>query len=80
MTSDVTRIESRMSKIGSYRDLIVWQKAHELALKTYGLCVKFPKADEAFIVKKQLLRSTLSIAANIAKGSAVIKERLIATI
>lgn len=57
-----------MPQIKSYRDLIVWQKAHELALKTYSLCSHFPKNDEAFIVKKQLLRSTLSIAANIVEG------------
>ncbi len=55
-------------KIRSYRDLIVWQKAHELAKKVLSLCRKFPKTDEAKIIKGQLIKATTSVPANIAEG------------
>jgi four helix bundle protein len=56
-------------KIKSYRDLIVWQKAHELAKLTLQNTNKqFPPTDEARIVKRQLVRSVLSVPANIAEG------------
>ncbi|TAN45479.1 MAG: four helix bundle protein [Nitrospirae bacterium] len=54
--------------IGSYRDLIVWQKAHALAKSVIAVCAKYPRNDEAIIIRKQLLRSSTSIAANIAEG------------
>ena len=55
-------------KIRSYRDLIVWQRAHELAKKVLGICKKFPKTDEARIIKSQIIRSSISVPANIAEG------------
>jgi four helix bundle protein len=55
-------------KIRSYRDLIVWQKAHDLAKKTLNICHKFPKTDEAKIIKAQIIRSATSVPANIAEG------------
>lgn len=57
-----------MGEIRTYRDLIVWQKSHELAKLVLEACGKFPKTDEARIVKKQLIRSCTSIPANIAEG------------
>lgn len=54
--------------IKNYKDLIVWQKAHDLARKVLAICRKFPQADEAKIIKKQLIRSTTSVPANIAEG------------
>ncbi len=58
----------KLSEVNSYRDLIVWQKAHKLAKSTLGLAAKFPRTDEARIVKRQLVRAATSVPANIAEG------------
>ena len=50
-----------------FRDLKVWQRAHELVLDTYRLTVDFP-SDERFGLTAQLRRSATSIASNIAEG------------
>ena len=55
-------------RIKTYRDLIVWQKAHVLAKKVLAICRKFPKTDEARIIKTQLIKSSTSVPANIAEG------------
>ena len=65
------RIKDQVSlgkDIQSYRDLIVWQKAHQLAKKVLNITRQFPGTDEARIVKKQLIRAILSVPANIAEG------------
>lgn len=51
----------------SYRELKVWQKAHELVLKVYKETKNFPK-DERFALVSQLRRAVVSIPANIAEG------------
>jgi four helix bundle protein len=51
----------------SFKDLIVWQRAVELALAVYKLTAAFP-ADERFGLSNQLRRSSVSIASNIAEG------------
>ena len=51
----------------SFRELIVWQKAHELVLKVYGFTSRFPPT-ETYGLKSQLRRSTVSVPANIAEG------------
>ena len=51
----------------SFRDLIVWQKAHQLVLEVYRLSAGFPK-NEMFGLTSQLRRSSVSVAANIAEG------------
>lgn len=55
-------------EIKTYRDLVVWQRAHELAKKVLIICRNFPSSDEARIIKAQLIRSATSIPANIAEG------------
>ncbi len=55
-------------KIKGYRDLIVWQKSHKLAKRVIEICRKFPNTEEARIIKKQLIRSSTSVPANIAEG------------
>lgn len=59
---------SRQGKINSYRDLIVWQKAHELAKEIINTDFQPSNREEVKIVKNQLIRSSLSIPANIAEG------------
>ena len=49
----------------SFRDLIVWQKAHEFVLKTYHLTKQFP-ADERYCLIPQMRRAAISIPANVA--------------
>jgi four helix bundle protein len=50
-----------------FRQLKVWQKAHELALAIYKTSRDFPR-EERYGVTSQIRRSTASIAANLAEG------------
>ena len=56
-------------KIQSHRDLLVWQKAMDLAVDVYRLSRKFPLA-ETYRLVAQVTRSAVSVAANIAEGHA----------
>lgn len=51
----------------SFRDLIVWQKAHQFVLDAYRLTAGFP-ACERFALSQQLRRAAVSVPANIAEG------------
>src|SRR5205823_14128109 len=51
----------------SFRDLMVWQKAHELVLAVYRLTDSFPDR-EKFGLSHQMRRAAVSIPANIAEG------------
>lgn len=51
----------------TFRDLIVWQKAHELVLAVYKFSDDFPKRED-YCLTSQLRRAARSIAANIAEG------------
>ena len=53
--------------IRSHRDLIVWQRAMELAVEVRRLAERLP-ASERHAMQEQLRRSVTSIAANIAEG------------
>ncbi|MSR71514.1 MAG: four helix bundle protein [Candidatus Taylorbacteria bacterium] len=55
-------------KSSSYKDLVVWQKACEIAVEVYSLVGELPK-DEKFGIASQMQRSAVSIASNIAEGS-----------
>ena len=50
-----------------FQQLTVWQKAHELTLKIYGLTKGFP-SEERFGLQSQIRRASASIASNIAEG------------
>ena len=50
-----------------FRDLQVWQKAHELVLSIYRESMTLP-ADERYGLTGQLRRAAISIPANIAEG------------
>jgi four helix bundle protein len=56
-------------KIESHRDLLVWQKAMELAVHTYKLAGQFP-ARETYGLVAQVTRAAASVPANIAEGHA----------
>jgi len=64
----VQSAECRESKIESFRELVVWQRAMQLANKVYDAVSKFPK-EEMFGLTSQMRRSAVSVASNIAEGS-----------
>lgn len=51
----------------NYKDLKVWDKAHQLTLKVYQITKDFPK-EELYSLTNQLRRCMSSIPANIAEG------------
>lgn len=51
----------------NYKDLIVFQKADELAFQIYKVTEKFPKT-EMFGLTSQLRRAALSVPTNIVEG------------
>jgi four helix bundle protein len=53
---------------GSFKDLVVWQKAIELALSVYRLTTEFPEA-ERFGLTNQMRRAAVSVSSNIAEGA-----------
>lgn len=51
----------------NFLNLLVWQKAHELALLPYRLTTDFPR-DEAFGLRHSLRKTSVDIPAYIAEG------------
>ena len=56
-----------MGKVQSFKDLIIWQKSHQLTLNIYQLTKQFPK-HEKFGITSQIRRASYSIPANIVEG------------
>jgi four helix bundle protein len=52
---------------GSFKNLVVWQRAVELSLAIYKLTESFPSS-EKFGLTNQLRRASVSVASNIAEG------------
>jgi four helix bundle protein len=55
--------------IKGYRDLVIWQKATDLAKEVYRLTWGFP-SHEKYGLASQLQRAAVSVASNIAEGQA----------
>jgi len=51
----------------TFRDLVVWQKAHQFVLAVYALTARFPKS-ETYGLSLQMRKAAVSIPANIAEG------------
>ena len=51
-----------------YKELLVWQKAVDLAVEVYRITGKFPK-EELYGFISQINRSVISIPSNIAEGA-----------
>jgi four helix bundle protein len=51
----------------TFRDLVVWQKAHGFVLAVYRLTRRFPR-EELYTLTSQLRRAAISVPANIAEG------------
>jgi four helix bundle protein len=53
--------------VQSYRELVAWQKAMDLAAEVYRITKTFPH-DELYGMTGQLRRASVSVPANIAEG------------
>ena len=51
----------------NFKELKVWEKAHQITLNIYKVSAKFPK-EEIYSLTNQLRRAASSIPANIAEG------------
>jgi four helix bundle protein len=58
-----------MGDVRSHRDLIVWQKAMDLAVEVYALTRGFPRVEQYGLIS-QITRAAVSVPANIAEGNA----------
>ncbi|MGQ0641362.1 MAG: four helix bundle protein [Gemmatimonadaceae bacterium] len=58
----------------NYRNLIVWQKAHTLAVRVYRVSRRLARLDRSGLAS-QLQRAAQSIRANIAEGSSRSSDR-----
>ncbi|MBU2652718.1 MAG: four helix bundle protein [Bacteroidetes bacterium] len=71
-----------MSQINSFRDLIVFQKAYEVAMEIFEITKEFPK-EEKYSLTDQIRRSSRSVTSNIAEAWAkriYVKKMLISMI
>jgi four helix bundle protein len=51
----------------TFRELVVWQKAHQFVLAVYAFTATFPKT-ETYGLSLQMRKASVSIPANIAEG------------
>ena len=56
-----------MSKIFDFKEVYVWQKAHQLVLAIYSITKKYPK-DELYSLTSQMRRAAISVPANFVEG------------
>ena len=59
--------EAEGTKMKTFRDLIVWQKAMQLVTDTYQITLNFPK-EELYGLTSQIKRCSISIPSNMAEG------------
>ena len=58
----------------NFKELKIWQKGFEIAVKSYKLTSRFPK-EEKFGITSQITRAAVSIPSNIAEGSSRSSEK-----
>jgi four helix bundle protein len=51
----------------NWKDLVIWQESHSMALQIYALTRSFPK-EEQFNIVNQIRRAVISIPTNIVEG------------
>ena len=52
----------------NFKQLLIWQKGFQIAVKSYNVVASFPK-EEKYSITSQITRSAVSIPSNIAEGS-----------
>src|SRR5688500_10781909 len=68
------RGSGRPLRMADFRNLLVWQNANKLSVATAEAVESF-RGNAGSILRRQLLRSTFSIQANIAEGSSKRSDR-----
>lgn len=58
----------------SYKELIAWQKAMDLAATIFEVTARFPR-EQMYVLAAQLQRAALSVPSNIAEGQARYSQR-----
>ncbi|MBI2327984.1 four helix bundle protein [Candidatus Curtissbacteria bacterium] len=66
--SGINQSDQSKPKVRSYQDLIVWQRAHKLALELYKLSKSKKKSFADWEIWRQAISSAFSVPANIAEG------------
>lgn len=56
-----------MSEIKSFKDLLVWQKGHQLVLEIYRITADFPDT-EIYGLVSQMRRAAVSVVSNLVEG------------
>ena len=56
-----------MNNITSFRDLLVWQKSMDLAVRCYKAAQRLPKAEQ-MVLGYQIRKSAVSMPSNVAEG------------
>jgi four helix bundle protein len=56
-----------MKTIKSFRDLLVWQKSMDLAVRCYRIAQRLPKQDQ-MVLGYQIRKSSVSLPSNVAEG------------
>ncbi|MBU0596644.1 four helix bundle protein [Patescibacteria group bacterium] len=56
-----------MAQINTFKDILTWQKSHELTLLIYKITTEYPK-NELFSMVSQMRRASYSIPSNIVEG------------
>ena len=52
----------------NFKQLLIWQKGFQIAIKSYQVVSSFPK-EEKYSISSQITRAAVSISSNIAEGS-----------
>ncbi len=60
--------ETHISYVKHFTDLEVWRPSHNLFLEIFADVERFPNTTEAGIIADQILRSCMSISANMSEG------------
>lgn len=63
-----------MNNISGFKNLILWQKAHELVLEIYKITKLLPKSEQFGLIS-QIQRSSTSVPANIVEGYGRISQK-----
>jgi four helix bundle protein len=65
---------NKLTAMRNFKELKIWQKGMDIAIKTYQFADTFPKEDKYAIVQ-QMTKASVSIPSNIAEGSSRRSEK-----